>query len=186
MTGSMVTTASGSSVCVIAKTTVVRLNSSWSPPVIPADAMIFAMIPFRPSRTSQEKFLINALVQKATENVVDRTARYGPPFQILAKAARLSAPVTLSNRLLDSICAVGSSRNRTRNTIPGRASQSGSILSFRRRASATVARDTLSVIDLASWREMIERHGSGAFRDRRGARLRYIAVLGTLQSQMIA
>ncbi len=66
MTGSMVTTASGSSVCVIAKTTVVRLNSSWSPPAIPAEAMILENIPFRPSRTSQEKFLINALVQNGS------------------------------------------------------------------------------------------------------------------------
>jgi hypothetical protein len=89
------------------------------------------------------------VVQMATENVVDSTARYGPPFQILAKAARVGAPVTLSNRLIDSNFAVGSSRNTTRNRIPGSASQSGSIFRLRRRGSDTVASDALSVIDFS-------------------------------------
>ena len=66
ITGSMVTTASGSMVCVMAKITVPRLNSRSGGSAMPTQRAKLATMPVRPSRTSQAKFLTNALVQNGS------------------------------------------------------------------------------------------------------------------------
>ncbi len=68
----------------------------------------------------------SAVVQLATKNVVERTAKYAPPFHIRAKAAKEKAPVVLSVTLKVSTSTVGASMKTPRKITPGTASQIGS------------------------------------------------------------
>jgi hypothetical protein len=81
MIGIMVTTASGSIVCTMAKITVPRLKSSASPPGRPIFSRPAATMPLRPSSTSQAKFFTSALVQKGSSTNISmmRWRRPGMP-----------------------------------------------------------------------------------------------------------
>jgi hypothetical protein len=81
ITGSMLTTPSGSMVWTMPNTTVVWLNSISGGCAMPMARRLSAMAPLRPSSTSQTKFFTSALVQNgnSTSNASSRCRRAGWP-----------------------------------------------------------------------------------------------------------
>ncbi len=71
MTGSMLTTPSGSMVWTMANTTVPRLNSRSGGWAMPMARRVSATTPLRPSSTSQTKFFTSALVQNGNSTSND-------------------------------------------------------------------------------------------------------------------